>query len=375
MYKRVKNRTKREINYYFSRLFKHTISISTAKGDKVEYLSNGGYFSYEKKCYSYNGEQPYWMNFKDIKLRDLFLKELKNVEVIDQGAIINSEGCVELESTIFQEEYLFELNSNHLIFFRKLLPFERVERAIVLTNFLHINYYHWLLEGFSRLTLIAPDKLNNYKIIIDSNAPKFMTDSLIDFMDIKPENIYLKKKKRLKISTVLIPSFPHTRDPSTSWTNIYNPNIIQRINSLSKNKTLLTTEKRNIIISRKKTSQRRILNAEVILQKYGYLEFEIVVLEDLPFIELMQLFRNVGIVIATHGAGLANLLFSEHTSVIEFFPSNRNNRDGFYFYQISSALNLFHSVIEYDAKNAKQDLFIDDNILTILDKIITEHKV
>ncbi|MDO5973956.1 glycosyltransferase family 61 protein [Flavivirga jejuensis] len=314
------------------------------------------------------------MAFKNIKLRNLFVKELKDVEVIDHGVIVNSEGYIELESTIFQKEYLNKLNCNHWVYLRKLFYFNHIEKAIVLSNYLEQNYYHWILECVSRLVIIKTEELNKYKIVIDSKSPKFVIDSLINLLDINQENIFLKKNKRLKVSNVLIPSFPHTRDESTSWTNVYNPSVIRKINSLSKRKTIIAPRKRNFIISRKKATQRRILNSDIILKKYTELCFEIVFLEDLLFTEQMQLFRNAGIIISTHGAGLTNLIFSEQPVIVEFFPSNRYNRDAFYFYQISSELDFSHYIIEFEAKNAKQDLFLDENTLSELDKVITEYK-
>ena len=215
--------------------------------------------------------------------------------------------------------------------------------------------------------------LKKYKIIIDLKSPKFAVDSLINLLDINRKNIVLKKNKRLKITDVLIPSFPHTQGQSTLQTNIYNPSVIQKINSISKRKTTLTSVKRNFIISRKKTTQRRIINTDIILEKYIDKDFEIVFLEDLSFVEQMQLFRNAGIIIATHGAGLTNLIFCEKPIIVEFFPTNRYNRDAFYFYQITSELKFPHYIIEYEAINFEQDLFLDEKPLKYLDKIITEH--
>jgi capsular polysaccharide biosynthesis protein len=253
------------------------------------------------------------------------------------------------------------------------LHFNKIDKAIVLTNYLEKNYYHWIMESIGRLVIVDTEELKKYKIIIDLKSPKFAVDSLINLLDINRKNIVLKKNKRLKISNVLIPSFPHTQDQSTLRTNIYNPSVIQKINSISKSKTSLTSVKRNFIISRKKTTQRRIINTDIILEKHIDKDFEIVFLEDLSFIEQMQLFRNAGIVIATHGAGLTNLIFSEKPIIVEFFPTNRYNRDAFYFHQISSELKFPHYIIEYEAINFEQDLFLDEKILKYLDKIITEH--
>ena len=99
---------------------------------------------------------------------------------------------------------------------------------------------------------------------------------------------------------------------------------------------------------------------------------QLVYLEDLTFSDQMQLFRNSGIIIATHGAGLTNLIFSENPLISEFFPSDRTNRDAFYFYQISNELNFHHHVFEYESINDMQDISIDEKVLEPLDSLFSE---
>ena len=371
--RRVINKIKRIINTFFSKLFIRRISISTKEKNIVQHLSNNDYFTFQDKTYHYIGVKPYWTNFKNIKLRNLYVEKLSNVEIIDRGVIIDSEGDIILESTIFQKEYLFNLNCNHWIFFRRFLPFKNIEKAIVLTNRLDNNYYHWIMECLNRLATLQPKDYENYKIILDSEAQDYAIESLIILLNVKPKNIHLKTNKRIKVGNVLIPSFPHTRNQSTAMTNVYTPSIIKRINSISKEKTTLVSEKRNFIIARKQSIQRSIINLEIIPQKFQHLKFEIIYLEDLKFMAQMQLFRNAGLIIATHGAGLTNLIFAQNPIIIEFFPSNRLIRDAFYFYQISNALNFTHYLIQFETKNKKQSLLLNENHLSTINSIIKKH--
>lgn len=157
--------------------------------------------------------------------------------------------------------------------------------------------------------------------------------------------------------------------------NVYYPSVIRKINSLSKSKTHLQDSQKNIIISRKKATERRIINIDLLKTNLPLIDFEVVYMEDLSFKEQIQLFRNTNIVLSTHGAGLVNLLFSENPIIIELFPTNRDNRDAFYFYQISSALNFRHSIIEYEAENMEQDLLIDITHLNQIKSLLTEHNI
>jgi predicted nucleic acid-binding protein len=369
------DRQKRRVNNYLSKKFKDGLRFLPEHKEAKVYISKiNKYFSFSNKNLTYTGEHPYWMSFKKIELRKLFTEVAYNIEVIGDGIIIDKEGCINLESTIFQEEYFYKLKSNHLVKFRKLFPYKKINKAIVLTNYLDRNYYHWIMESIGRLAVLDQQILNEYTIVLHSKTPRFQIDSLVELFGIEPSMIHFKKETRLKVSQVLIPSFPHTRNSFSEWTNIYDADVIKKVNSISKSKTIASSKKRNFIISRKKATMRRIINEKLILEKFNDLNFEVVALEEMTFKEQMSLFRNAGIIIGTHGAGLANLIFSDNPLVIELFPSNRYNRDAFYFYQITNALEIQHVILEYNATNyERQDLIITQKIIFDIDCIIKKH--
>lgn len=76
---------------------------------------------------------------------------------------------------------------------------------------------------------------------------------------------------------------------------------------------------RRLIISRERARMRRITNHAALAAALRPMGFEEVVLEALPIEEQIRLFRDAEIVVAPHGAGLANLLFAPHTRVLELF--------------------------------------------------------
>ncbi|WP_048331129.1 glycosyltransferase family 61 protein [Bizionia psychrotolerans] len=364
---------RRRLNNHLSRRYKNSINIAKENSESTVYIESNNVYSFSNKNFTFIGNQPYWTDFKNIKLRKLFFQKAHKVEVIGKGIILDRNDCVNLESTIFQEEYLHKLKSNHLVKFRKFFPSKKLDKAIVLTNYLYGNYYHWITESLGRIALLEIQNLSEYQIILDASAPKFTIDSLVELFGIRPSMIYLKKETRLKVAHILIPSFPQTRNSFTKETNIYHAEIIRKVNAISKAKTTSNPTKRNFIISRKKATQRRMINEELFLEKFNYLNLELIALEELTFKEQMNLFRNAGIIIGTHGAGLANLVFSENPLVIELFPSNRYNRDAFYFHQITSALGIQHVILEYNATNYdRQDLIVDEQIISSINNIITE---
>jgi capsular polysaccharide biosynthesis protein len=78
---------------------------------------------------------------------------------------------------------------------------------------------------------------------------------------------------------------------------------------------------KRLFITRKGASYRRILNEEVldpILQDAGFVSLQ---LETLSFEEQIRYFSSAEVILAPHGAGLANLVFAAAgTRVIEILP-------------------------------------------------------
>jgi len=79
---------------------------------------------------------------------------------------------------------------------------------------------------------------------------------------------------------------------------------------------------KRILISRAGCSSRRIRNEVPLAKALGSLGFETYTLEEMSPHDQVDLFSRAEFVVAPHGAGLANLLFSSQTAVIELFGSS-----------------------------------------------------
>jgi len=364
---RILNRKSRKIHEYLSEKYSEKLVFA----DESKIQNEGNFkievFSSDNLSLNYHGKKPFWLSFKNIELRKLGYY-FSETEVIGRGILLNKLGEVIIESTIAQKLYLKKLTSNHLILFRKLIPLKKINKAIVLSNQLDDNYFHWFMECMGRLAFVPNDLVKNSKIILQYNSPSFQSEALSVFFGIKQADILYKKKfKRIKIEKTLIPTNPIT---ITKDTYIYNPSVIRKLNSIALDLARLNKNKKNIIISRRGATQRRILNDKVLLKKFKSFNFQIVFLEDLNILNQINLFANSNIIIAVHGAGLTNLLFAKNPTIIEFFPCSRLERDSFYFYQISQALKFEHHIIEYKPNDFTQDLMLDSEKLLVLEKIL-----
>src|SRR5262249_20339044 len=79
---------------------------------------------------------------------------------------------------------------------------------------------------------------------------------------------------------------------------------------------------RRVFISRRDSVRRPIANEEEISRALESWGFETVVLRNLEIDDQVRLFASAGVVVAAHGAGLANVVFSTAPTVIELFAED-----------------------------------------------------
>jgi len=77
-------------------------------------------------------------------------------------------------------------------------------------------------------------------------------------------------------------------------------------------------DQRLVYVHRRKPARRHIDNDASVIDLVTELGFESVELENLTVAEQAKLFSDAGVVVAGHGAGLANIVFSQGAEIVEF---------------------------------------------------------
>lgn len=320
----------------------------------------------------------YWNKFKTFQSDDLFYAIIPDASIISKGIVLDSKNRVILESTLFQKEYLNILCSNHLVLLKRLLPKKKEKNVISLLNKLDNNYFHWTTESLTRILLVYERPFfNDYKILVKDGALPFIKQSITFLFNIPETNIISKTLgENLEVDNGLVVSFPHIRNSESEFTNVYIPEVLKKLNALAHTRLERLQPKpqktpKNFIISRKSALERRILNEEYLIQKLSDFDFESIALEELDYIEQVALFANAEIIIATHGAGIANIIYGKNPILIEIFPEERNIRDAFYFAQITAALQIEHHLFLQKQENDKEDILLDDSFIEKIRMIIS----
>lgn len=199
----------------------------------------------------------------------------------------------------------------------------RAARGINLLNFTSA-YYHWVIEGIPRVLDMLDEgvDLDRFPLCLpplESYQREFLT-----LMGITPERQVLSVGKGdwCHLDECIFPTayFPfgveRLEDPS-GWPDAgvlhrIRDRILERLPPPAETGT-------RIYISRQQAAKRKFTAASEaalaeVLETAG---FRKVVLETLPWCEQVRLFAGADFVVAPHGAGLANLVFSRARALLE----------------------------------------------------------
>lgn len=178
------------------------------------------------------------------------------------------------------------------------------------------NHYHTLLQLLTSAYLLAryaPDLTAS--ILLPPLKQKYRL--LIDKIGLK-QTIYLPRHNKIWIENCI------TVNSTYGMNSVYASHFLREFGSFL-NQSIPENIKgpgKKIYITRKGTKKRILLNEQAIEDSFIRAGFTIVRLEDMQIFEQMAAFRDAKIVIAPHGAGLANIIFSEPgTKIVELIAS------------------------------------------------------
>lgn len=195
-------------------------------------------------------------------------------------------------------------------------PAQRVAGRVAVLNarYSH-NYFHWLIEILPRLAPLRRAGLVADYYLVDCLSA--FQKSVLGALGIHERQLIQPHGKLLLAADeVIVPSFP-----SPSCLREFASRLLSGLGADGP-----VTRLRRIFISRRKTGTRTLADeaaVERLLHAYG---FETHFMEDYPLARQARLVHEAELVVATHGAGLANLIFARPgTQVIELVPAERFN--------------------------------------------------
>lgn len=226
------------------------------------------------------------------------------------------------------------------------------------------SFVHWISEGLTRLEAVEYYSKKTGKkpvLIIDKDPPHWKIKSL-ELMGYRVEDCIQWNGYRAKINELVICSKRREESrvsiKACSWVK---ERILGNIDSYAISKIPLS---QNIFISRRQTNARRILNEEEVIVILAKMDFVTYVLEDIDWQEQVKLFAQAKIIVAPHGAGLTNMIFSHRATIIEIFGQKISH----FFYTIAQGLEFNYGCLFCEVNN--ENIIVDcEQLRKIIDKM------
>ncbi|MDZ4788726.1 MAG: glycosyltransferase 61 family protein [Blastochloris sp.] len=244
-----------------------------------------------------------------------FIATLPSGRIYGEGNVISPDGASIARDV--SNDFGKSFREHWLINFSKIkAPQIIAGRTAVISTTLGSGYGHWLLEELPRLLMLDCSGIDT---ILAHQITPFSLAAL-KLCGFKGDAIHTKRHENWVSDELIIPSLIGQVEAPRA-------EVIEKLNHFVKpleRKGHLGQEK--IYISRERARRRNVRNEAELWQVLESRGFTKVYLEDLSWSEQIQVFRSAKMIVAAHGAGLANLAFSRAgTRVIELFHRNYVN--------------------------------------------------
>lgn len=223
--------------------------------------------------------------------------------------------------------------------------------AVVLNNPWCHNFYHWLLEVVPRIMLMRWVGIQPDWYVVDCQGG--YQRRALELLGIAPQNcIQPHYGLHLKADLLVRPGVPGVGD----WSDMAKT-IVQGLPATAGSSI---PSPPRIYISRKAASHRKLANENELRKFLANRGFATYSFENIDFAQQVRLIGSAEVIVAVHGAALANLIFAKPgTSVLEICPINRYNPDC--FPRVSQKMGLHHATVMAASTQFRQNLHVNLN--------------
>ncbi len=219
------------------------------------------------------------------------------------------------------------------------------------------SWFHWTIEMLPRFMVAeAFPYLAELPIIMNDDLSPAQEDSL-RALGVNPDRIVPNSRQVLRPEVAYCPSFTG-RDylPSPKAVAWFRKKVLSHfaIKSNGAPQGAPRGSQRLLYLSRADAPRRHISNDGEVAQTLSQMGFEYFLASKKSFREQVEAFAHARIVVAAHGAGMANIIFCQPgTLIIEFYPHIPGAEAGisFYYPGLSNVCGHIHAVLrgeEYD---------------------------
>ena len=311
------------------------------------YLSNNlqEYFSYFPTWRNYNAPSTYFsqidrccVDFPDGVVYEFNENKLALVKDTLYGANVNESQWL----SAAEEKLCSESN---VVYFKE---------ALIATHAWCNVYTHFLIETI--YTLISAKKDHDQMPILVSNKLCINFKKTINDLNLSDNVVFLNNEDLVRVDRLNI-------NPSLYAGTWYNRDAVLAVRNYCLNICNFDTNAQHdrVYISRRNNAARSCVNEVDVAKFMSSKGFHVVFLEDLIFSQQVELFKNAKLIVAAHGSGLANVIFSNsNTNVIEIIPTGLKSRPVIVdrsFWNLASCVGICSYSVFFQTNDVSNDFW------------------
>lgn len=280
------------------------------------------------------GDEIYFKHEYEKTFPDVYLWQLKNVNVTSEGIVFSKGQIYKFGNHICEYNNIFKkskyLLSKYLLY--KKINLNTDETYLLAFDSWSNGYFHWMCDVLPKLTALR-NRLRNMILLLPENfTHPFIKETLkvFSFKDIFiiPSGKY-----------VFVPNLA-TMD-NIAPTGNYNPEIMKKLRGifLSHYNDIDIPTKDKIYVSREKAKYKFVVNENEVVRNLDSYGFKTIYFEQLTLRQQIQISSHTKILIGVHGSNLVNMLFMKpETFVLEL----RKQKDGVNnaYYSLAESLGI-----------------------------------
>jgi hypothetical protein len=288
--------------------------------------------------------------------------------IVENGVLWPALGAVRTSNGGLIKESFFDDTSRKLALdwgYAKRFPRTEDCGAAATLGCLYRNYYHRFADAIPRIYALYHPSIQRYDTVRLYLDERFSADELRVIRHLVPDNVNVKvvdAATRIQAAQCIhLPYLSSDRTGASKWFEASVGFLPRQCLDWLREEIYELVEVqpaepfRKLYVTRRNAKVRRLINEDEVASYLRSKGFEVVALEERPLREQVQLFAEASVVVAQHGAGLVNLLFSQDVRVLEVCSDQDRQ---IYFRLLSKARGFPHHQIHRDGKNKNADVVL-----------------
>lgn len=240
-----------------------------------------------------------------LNLERTFLAGLPGGRVFGSGNVLSPDG--QMIARDVSPDFGKPFNEHWLLTYPKIRPPVSLSgKTAVIATTLGSGYSHWLLEELPRLLTLKPDDCET----LIAHAAQPYNREAVSLHGFSGKALPAKREAHHRCEQLLVPSLGQLTPATVRAIDEFTAPLRQTTSPFGE----------RLYVSRGKAKRRRVSNEPVLWTELAEHRFTKVHLEELTWAQQITAFHAAKVIVAPHGAGLANLSFCQSgTKVIELF--------------------------------------------------------